>query len=66
VMMDRGPTAQVYMARKYPEIVLVDRTGRIAWHDHAATLLDSTLEALLFGRPDQNDPSQGATPPGGK
>ncbi len=52
VMMDRGAMARTYQARKYPEIVLVDREGRIAWHDHPATLLDSTLERILFGAPD--------------
>lgn len=67
VMMDRGASAQTYMARKYPEIVLVDRQGRIAWHDHAATLMDSTLEALLFGT-EPAAPKQGSTTPapGGK
>lgn len=65
VMMDRGATAQTYMARKYPEIVLVDRQGRIVWHDHAATLMDSTLEALLFGKPEDAKaaPKQGAAAP---
>ncbi|MBI5362091.1 MAG: redoxin family protein [Planctomycetes bacterium] len=65
VMMDRGASAQTYMARKYPEIVLIDRQGRVAWHDHAATLMDSTLEALLFGKPEDSKepPKQGAVAP---
>lgn len=65
VMMDRGGTAQTYMARKYPEIVLLDRAGNIVWHDHAATLMDSTLEALLFGKQDEAKPApkQGAAEP---
>ncbi|MBK7875585.1 MAG: TlpA family protein disulfide reductase [Planctomycetes bacterium] len=63
VMMDRGASAQTYMARKYPEIVLIDRRGNIAWHDHAATLMDSTLEALLFGKPAEEAPKKGAAAP---
>lgn len=60
VMMDRGATAQKYQARKYPEIVLVDREGRVRWHDHPSNLLDTTIERLLFGAP--TDAAHGATP----
>lgn len=51
VMMDRGATAQKYQARKFPEIVLVDRAGRVRWHDHPSNLLDTTIERLLYGAP---------------
>lgn len=52
VVMDRGANARTYQARKYPEIVLIDRAGNVVWHDHPATLLDSTLERVLFGAPE--------------
>lgn len=58
VLMDRGATAQKYQARKYPEIVLVDREGRVRWHDHPTNLLDTTLERLLFGPPKETPAPQ--------
>jgi hypothetical protein len=62
VMMDRGETSQRYQARKYPELVLIDREGRVRWHDHPASLLDTTLERLLYGAPAKETPGQ--EPPG--
>jgi thiol-disulfide isomerase/thioredoxin len=67
VMMDRGPTAQAYLARTYPEVVLLDREGKIRWHDHPKNLLDSTFETVLFGKPEDDGPAKtdttGSAPP---
>lgn len=55
VMMDSGRTVASYQGSKIPDIVLIDRAGRLRWHDNPYNLPDSTIEALLL-----EDPS---TPP---
>ena len=51
VMLDRGPTIAAYEATKIPELVLIDRLGRVRWHDNVANLADETLETLLTEDP---------------
>lgn len=49
VMHDVGQlTMRAYQSDSLPEIVLVDRAGRVRWHDHAANLQDATLEMILL------------------
>jgi thiol-disulfide isomerase/thioredoxin len=40
-----------YMANKIPNVVVIDRAGRIRWHDRVANLRDSTIEMLLIEEP---------------
>jgi thiol-disulfide isomerase/thioredoxin len=47
-----------YKANKIPNVVLVDRAGRIRWHDNVANLRDSTMELLLMEEP----PAPGGKP----
>lgn len=48
VMHDSGQQAmRAFQSDSLPEIVLVDRAGRVRWHDHAANLQDATLELIL-------------------
>ena len=42
-----GATAVAFGCESLPDMALIDRTGRLRWHDHPATLLDATLEKLL-------------------
>jgi thiol-disulfide isomerase/thioredoxin len=53
VMFDHGKTIPTYLAAKIPELVLIDRLGRIRWHDTVANLADSTIETLLTEDPDK-------------
>ncbi len=46
--MDRGQTLRAYSAEKFPDAVLIDRQGRVRWHDNPAALSDWTVEALLL------------------
>jgi peroxiredoxin len=46
--MDRGATLRQYAVTKFPDAVLIDRQGRIRWHDNPAALADWTVEALLL------------------
>lgn len=43
-----GATAAAYGGESLPDMAVVDRKGRVRWHDHPANLLDSTIEALLI------------------
>jgi len=56
VMMDSGRTTAAYKGQKIPDIVLLDRLGRVRWHDNPANLQDATLELLLT-----EDPATGPT-----
>lgn len=40
-------TSKKYTANSIPNIVLVDKNGTTQWHDHPASLPDSTIEKLL-------------------
>ena len=42
-----GSTAAAFGCESLPDMALIDRKGRLRWHDHPATLLDATLEILL-------------------
>lgn len=56
VMMDSGSTTAAYKGQKIPDIVLLDRLGRVRWHDNPANLQDATMELLLT-----EDPAAGPT-----
>jgi thiol-disulfide isomerase/thioredoxin len=56
VMMDSGRTTAAYKGQKIPDIVLLDRLGRVRWHDNPANLQDATVELLLT-----EDPAAGPT-----
>ncbi len=43
-----GATATAFGCESLPDMVVIDRAGRVRWHDHPANLLDSTLEKLLY------------------
>jgi tetratricopeptide (TPR) repeat protein len=48
VMMDSRPsTADEYGASTIPDLVLVDKQGRVRWHDNPELLQDYTLGTLL-------------------
>ncbi len=49
--MDRGQTLRAYSTDKFPDAVLIDRQGRVRWHDNPAALSDWTVEALLLEGP---------------
>ncbi len=51
VMMDNGGMSAAYRGQKIPDIVLLDRLGRVRWHDNPANLQDATLELLLTEDP---------------
>jgi hypothetical protein len=34
-----------------PDMILIDRLGRVRWHDNASNLQDATIEALLVEDP---------------
>jgi len=61
VMMDKAPTAQSesgtttisYEGGKIPDVALIDRAGRLRWHDNPNNLPDSTIDALLVEDPTQ-------------
>jgi tetratricopeptide (TPR) repeat protein len=42
-----GATAAAFGCESLPDMVVIDRAGRLRWHDHPANLLDSTLAKLL-------------------
>lgn len=46
-----GLTTQSYLGSKIPDVVILDRAGRVRWHDDPNNLPDSTLEALLIEDP---------------
>lgn len=47
VMMDKGSTTKAYLGQVIPELILIDKAGRVRWHDHPASLSDYTIETLL-------------------
>lgn len=47
VLMSSGATARAYGASGIPDIVLIDRAGKVRWNDNPNNLMDSTIEALL-------------------
>src|SRR5436190_4800279 len=53
VAMSNGSAAQVYGATGIPDMVLIDRAGRVRWNDNPNNLMDSTIEKLLTEDPAQ-------------
>lgn len=57
VMMDApqpdvaGKTTLAYLGSKIPDLVLIDRAGKIRWRDSPSVLNDWTVEALLSEKP---------------
>ncbi len=51
VFMDEGRTTTAFRGQKIPDVVLLDREGRIRWHDNPANLQDATIELLLTEDP---------------
>lgn len=51
VMIDRGGTSSALRGQKIPDVVILDRLGRVRWHDNPANLQDATLEKLLTEDP---------------
>lgn len=47
VAIDAGGTFPTYEGRLIPNVVLIDKRGRVRWHDHPGALPDSTIEQLL-------------------
>jgi hypothetical protein len=43
-----GATAAAFGCESLPDMVVIDRGGRVRWHDHPANLLDATLERLVY------------------
>jgi hypothetical protein len=50
-MFDKGRTTPSYLGAKLPDLVLIDRLGRVRWHDNPANLADETIETLLTEDP---------------
>lgn len=46
-----GKTTTSYLGSKIPDLVLIDRAGKIRWRDSPSVLNDWTLEALLSEKP---------------
>lgn len=42
-----GNTARAFGSQALPDLVLIDAEGNVRWHDHPASLQDSTIELLL-------------------
>jgi thiol-disulfide isomerase/thioredoxin len=51
VLMDSGRTTAAYLGQKIPDVVLIDRLGRVRWHDNPGVLQEATLEAILTEDP---------------
>lgn len=47
VMMDKGGTTPAFLGQVIPDLVLIDKAGRVRWHDHPASLSEYTIETLL-------------------
>ncbi len=59
VLMDgTGKMFTEYHGTKIPDVILIDRAGRIRWHDNANNLHDSSIERLLL-----EDPPPGSAKP---
>lgn len=52
VWMDHGRTAASFRGQKIPDVVILDRAGRVRWHDNPANLQEATIELLLVEDPD--------------
>ena len=48
-----GATATAFGCESLPDMVVIDRAGRVRWHDHPANLLDVTLQMLLAEKLDK-------------
>lgn len=54
VMHDIGQKAmREWQSAKIPDMVLLDRAGRVRWHDNALNLQDATIERLLMEDPNE-------------
>ncbi len=42
-----GNTARAFGSQALPDLVLIDAEGKVRWHEHPASLQDSTIELLL-------------------
>jgi thiol-disulfide isomerase/thioredoxin len=62
VLMDNGGMSAAYRGQKIPDVVLLDRLGRVRWHDNPANLQDATLEQLLTEDPNTIPPGAAAGP----
>ena len=51
VMMSDGSPARTYGASGIPDMVLIDRAGKLRWNDNPNNLVDSTIEMLLLTEP---------------
>jgi thiol-disulfide isomerase/thioredoxin len=51
VAMSTGSAAKVYGATGIPDMVLIDRAGRVRWNDNPNNLMDSTIQKLLTEDP---------------
>jgi thiol-disulfide isomerase/thioredoxin len=59
VMMDASQsTASAHHVGTIPDLVLIDKSGRVRWHDNPANLWDYTIETLLA-----EEPAASAPPP---
>lgn len=56
VVMTTGAPAVTYGATGIPDMVVIDRAGRVRWNDNPNNLMDSTIEALLAEDPAQPAP----------
>ncbi len=50
---ESGKTTNSYRGTKIPDVVLIDRLGRMRWHDNPNNLPDVTLDTLLLEDPTQ-------------
>jgi thiol-disulfide isomerase/thioredoxin len=57
-MMDRGRTQAAYLGQKIPDLVLIDRSGMLRWHDNPEVLSDYTVETLLGEEPGSASPAR--------
>jgi len=48
-----GNTARAFGSQALPDLVLIDAEGKVRWHEHPASLQDSTIELLLASKPAQ-------------
>ena len=62
--MDKGATWGAYNVTSIPQLMLIDRDGRLRWHDNPANLSDYTLNKLLQEGLEPKQQTQGKS--GGK
>lgn len=66
VMMDNAfRTRGAYHGDKIPDLVLIDRAGRVRWHDNPNTLNLATIEKLLVEDPASAPPARPSAKPAG-